>query len=615
MAPTNGKTAFAESLKDLSKDQLLQEVLIRDDSVELYQEALAELELAIEDTGWMRLTLEGQREFTRSGLQRLIRLARLMYLKNPLIKRSSLLEAYYVWGRGVTVKARTASVNDLIQAFLDDPGNQKIFSGHEARIKNAIGFRVEGNVFFALFTDPATGWVQIRSLPVDEVQDIICNPDDAAEPWFYRRAWTETTIDAKGTAAGQPTRVQKQAYYPDIAYKPDDEPKKYGTVEIRWDSPVYHMSRGNLPGMRFGVPEDYSAFDWARAVKENLEAYANRMMALSQFAWKFTTKGGKEGVRAATARLSSTIGSAPSGSLIERNPPPVKGSTIVQSQATDMVPFQIAGTTVSPEEGRRLGLMVSAGTGIPETMLFGDADVGNLATATSLDRPTELAMESMQTTWAGAYKTILNYVIDSAILATRGPIRGKPVKNPYSGRTELVLAKLSTTDKAASGVQVTGLDESDQPSRTIDISYPELLERSTLDRVKAIVEALTLGNTLGVKAGIIDDKTAMKLLLGALGEDDIDETLDRLFPGNATMLAAVPGIPPEAVVSSGVAEALREVREAVAPILARKLQEAQAGSLLAADVPVKESARPAAMRTELEYDENDRITAVTEAPV
>jgi len=576
---TNGKTTFTESLQGLTHDQLLQEVLIRDDSVELYQEALAELELAIEDTGWMRLTLEGQREFTRSGLQRLIRLARLMYLKNPLIKRSSLLEAYYVWGRGVTIKARTASVNDLIQAFLDDPGNQKVFSGHEARLKNCVGFRVEGNVFFALFTDPATGWVQIRSLAVDEVQDIICNPDDVAEPWFYRRAWTETTIDAKATAAGQAARTQKTAYYPDIAYNPNDQPKKFGTVEIRWDSPVFHMTRGNLPGMRFGVPEDYSAFDWARAVKENLEAYANRMQALSQFAWKFTTKGGKAGVAAAVNRLGSSIGAAPSGSLVERNPPPVKGSTLVQSQATDMAPFQIAGATVSPEEGRRLGLMVSAGTGWPDTMLFGDADAGSLATATSLDRPTELAMENMQTTWAGAYKVILNYVIDSAIRATKGPIKGKAVSNPYSGREELILAKLPAAGKAAAaGVQVTGdgLDESDTPSRTIDISYPELLERSTLERVQAIVEALTLGNTQGVKAGIIDDKTAMKLLLGALGEDDIDETLDRLFPGNATMLAAVPGTPPAAEPAmAAVAEALREVRQAVEPILARRLQEAQ----------------------------------------
>lgn len=561
----------SDDLRKLTKGQLLDEVLRRDDTVEWLHESLAELELAIEDTGWMEMTREGSREFSRMGLQRLIRLARLMFLKNPLIKRAALLEAFYVWGRGVTIKARTPAVNDLIQAFLDDKGNRKVFSGHQARLLNTIGYRVEGNVFFALFTKPDTGWVQIRSIPVHEITDIICNPDDAAEPWFYRRDWTETTLDTGVTSGIK--QATRSAYYPDYAYQPDADsrPKMIAQAPVLWDAPIYHMSRGNLPGMKFGVPEDYSAFDWARAVKDNLEAYATRMQALSTLAWKLSTKGGKPGVKAAVNRLSSTLGVEGPGA-IERNPSATKGSTFVQSAAVDMQPMNIAGATVSPEEGRRLGLMVAAGVGVPETMLFGDADVGNLATATTLDRPTELAMESQQTTWANALKDIFDYVIDQAVLAPKGPLVGSVIPNPYSGRPEIHLTPPKAAD-VPEGITVTDdIDESEEPSRTIDISYPELLERSTLDRVKAIVEAATLGNTMGVKAGLIDDKTLMRLLLGALGEDDIDETLDRLFPGNATMLDAVPGTPPAAV-PSPVAEALRELREAVAPIIQRQLQE------------------------------------------
>lgn len=558
-------------LRRLNKAQVIDEVVNREgayyDSLDIYQEAIAELELAIEDTGWQQLGREGGLEFSRAGLAKLIRLSRFMFLKNPLIKRATMLETNYVWGRGMTVKARTPAVNDLVQAFLDDKGNRKAFSGHRARMLNTKGYRVEGNVFFALFTKPTNGWTQVRTIPVSEIQDVVCNPDDASEPWFYLRQWNEVTWDK-----GQRKSEVKRALYPDFGYEGDGEkgiPTSYGGVAIRKDERVYHMARGQLPGMRFGVPEDYSALDWARAVKDNLEAYANRMQALSRLAWKFTTKGGKAGVSAAVNRLATTTGRI-GEAAIERNPSPTKGSTAVMSAATDMEPFKIAGATVSPEEGRRLGLMVAAGVGVPETMLFGDADTGSLATATTLDRPTELAMESMQQEWADAYKDILGYVIDRAIEAPKGPLVGKSTTNQYSGRVEWELSPLpadeanpTTRPGGDSTVIADSIDESDTPSKTVDIQYPQLLERSTLDRVKAIVQAITLGNTMGVRAGLIDDKTAMRLLLEALDETDIDETLDRIFIGDAVMLDQVVPQPADPAVMDPVKEALREVREAL----------------------------------------------------
>jgi hypothetical protein len=566
--------AIDVELKKLTKAQLLEEVTRRDgqyyDSLDLYQEAIAELELAIEDTGWQQLGRDSQLEFSRAGLAKLIRLARYMFLKNPLIKRSTLLEVFYVWGRGVTVKARTPAVNDLIQAFLDDKGNKRVFSGHRARVLNTKGYRVEGNLFFALFTDPENGWVKIRPVPVSEIQDIWTNPEDATEPWFYRRQWSEYSYEG-----GERIAKNRQLLYRDHAYEPEDGqvPAEYGGVDVADDVAIYHMARGQLPGMRFGVPEDYSALDWARAVKDNLEAYANRMQALSSLAWKVVTKGGKPGVAAATRRIGTTVGRS-GGPTVELNPSPTKGGTAVLGGGQDMTPFNLAGSTVSPEEGKRLGNMVAAGTGIPETMLFGDADVGNLATSTTLDRPTELQMESMQTEWADAYRDILGYVIDQAVLAPKGPLVGKEVPNTYSGRTEVVLdrQKGDTAPVTKPGGDSTAiandLDDSDTPSRSIDITFPQLLERSTKDRIQAIVEAITLGNKDGLRAGLIDDKTAMRLLLDALDESDIDETLDRVFIGDATMLAQV--VPPQAdpAIMNPVTEALAEVREAARAVLA-----------------------------------------------
>src|SRR5215472_8613148 len=51
------------------------------------RERLWELELALEDRGWIRETTLAMLEFSRYGVQQLIRISRLYALKNPIIKR------------------------------------------------------------------------------------------------------------------------------------------------------------------------------------------------------------------------------------------------------------------------------------------------------------------------------------------------------------------------------------------------------------------------------------------------------------------------------------------------------------------------------------------------
>ena len=67
--------------------------------------------------------------------------------------------------------------------------------------------------------------------------------------------------------------------------------------------------------------------------------------------------------------------------------------------------------------------MVAAATGLPESF-FGDVSVGTLATARSLDRPTELKFHSRQTLWADVLRDLLGYVIDQAVTAPRGQLQG-----------------------------------------------------------------------------------------------------------------------------------------------------------------------------------------------
>jgi hypothetical protein len=57
-------------------------------------------------------------------------------------------------------------------------------------------------------------------------------------------------------------------------------------------------------------------------------------------------------------------------------------------------------------------------------------------------------------------------------------------------------------------------------ARHVDLSWPDLLERSTTERVGAVVDAATLRGQ--APAGTMTPETLSRLLLVALGVEDVD---------------------------------------------------------------------------------------------
>lgn len=476
---------------------------------ELLTEAIAELELALEDTGWQRVSGFGDREFSTFGLSRIRRLARLAYLKNPLIRHAVNVQSHYVWGQGATISAGSDEVNVCIQQFLDDPKNIVIFSGHMARLMLENELQVEGDVFLPMFTKRSTGRVVIRRFNPDEITEIITNPEDYMEPWFYKRVWHAQTLNYQDGTVNATERI---SYYPDwrFVYNVDPDiprPDFIGEAPVVWDAPVYHIKVGGFGEQKFGCPEIYAALDWARAVKEDLEDYATIKRAHSRFAFQITSKGGRTGAQAIKTKLGTTMNQGGTGQ-IETNPPPISGSGWIAPEGMGLQGFKTAGLIPSPDEGKRLGLMVAAGTGIPETILFGNADSGNLATAKTLDRPTELQMENRRILWADAYTEILNYVIDMAIKAPDGMLDGEEVEDQELGLVHYEL--------------------SDEADREIDVRFPSILRHDIFQLIQAIVWAVTLNGK--PSAGLIDDRTAAQLLLNGLGENEYDDVVETMFP-------------------------------------------------------------------------------------
>lgn len=511
-------------------------------------ERLLELEAQLAEQSWERISWgAGELELSREALREINRTARLMYLKNPLIQRGVNVQALYVFGQGISIHARAQAVDEVVQAFLDDAKNQAELTSHQARLQKETELALFGGVFFVFFTDLASGRVRVRSIPEAEVEEIVCNPEDSKEPWFYRRSWTEEALDF---ASGRTETQQRTAYYPDWLYRPTQRPSLIGGKPVMWDSPVFHVKTGGLSDMRFGVSEVYAALDWARAYKAFLEDWATLTRAYSRFAHKMTVPGGKAGVAAAKAKLNTTVGVG----VGERNPPPTVGSTFVGQEGVDLSPLRIGGANVSAEDGRRLLLMVAAATGLPESF-FGDVSVGTLATAKSLDRPTELQMLARQTLWADVFRSILRYVIIQAIQAPGGPLRG--------------LGQVIDEDDGTPRIELYDGENGEALDATVDVDYPPILEHDIQALIGATISAATLDGKQ--PAGTVDARTTSRLLLTALGVDDIDELLDELYPPGApvTPVAPTANEPTQAVgdqaqaVPDATAEAFREMRAAL----------------------------------------------------
>lgn len=474
----------------------------------LYQERLAELELALEDQGWDLLGRGGDREFTRDAVRLIARMSRLHYLKNPLIRRAVDVQSFYVWGQGVEMKAGSEGVDEVVRRTFMDRRNRQTLFGHQARTLRESELQVEGNLFVAAFTDGLTGAVQMRCLPAAQIDDVVSDPDDQDDVWYYRRRWS----DGRGGT--------KTVLYPALWHRPRPMPATVDGVPVRWDAPVLHVRVGGLLDMRFGVPEVYPALDWARAHKEYLEDWATLVRSLSRFAWQLTTKGRK--AKDARVRLNSTL----STDGQETNPPPNVGSAFVAGENVSLEAIPKTGAQTSARDNKELRLQVGAAVGLPDTILSGDPDQGNLATAKTLDRPTELKFVARQEMWRSIYEELSVYAVARAIMAPRNQLSGK----------------VSFDDVVE--VELIGGDDP-----TVTVEFPPILERDAKELILALVSAATLdGKT---PAGTIPLEALARKMMQTLDFEGVDELLEQLER------PADPGL-------SEVAEAIRSLRETAA---------------------------------------------------
>lgn len=495
----------------VSLDNREQYVNQLEDTVELYQERIAELEFAQEDLDWIRVGGEPNYEFSRDFLRRIIARSRLFFLMNPLINRAVTLQADYVFAQGLNMQGSNQFVNAVIQEFRNDVKNQQSLTSHKAMLDLEQTLIIDGNLFFVLFTDKLnTGKVQVRTILVDEIKQIICNPDDSSDVWFYRREWIP--VDDEGNA-----QKERVAYYPDIDYMPIKDlklPKTRKGIPIYWDAPIVHVKTGSLQKSKFGIPETYSALPWAKAHSKMLEDWATIISTYARFAFNWKVAGNKRAITSTQNRLSTTVGNG--SGLGETNPTAAGSIVITRKDGDTLEAVKTSGATTSAKDARELRIMIAAAMGLPDPMLSGEVDVGNLATAKTLDRPTELKFRSRQKFWEGILLKILLWVERWAIEANNGLLTNN-VKVTFDSRGT---KKYAPKKDSKTGKPI---------DLHLEVVFPPILEKTISDRIDAIIGAVTLnGKTFAIDSPELR-KITIRLTLQALGLSDVDELVERIF--------------------------------------------------------------------------------------
>lgn len=486
------------------------------------QGAFGDIELALANVEWRREINLSWLEFSRWGIQQIILISRLYYIKNPLMRRAIDVSAAYVFGRGVEVTTTDEKANEVLNAFFD---RNKATLGPTALLDLDRRKYYDGNLFFAFFADGEnTGQVNVRSIDTTEIQEIISHPEDDVREILFKRVWRQKKFDP---STGASPYEQQTCWYPALRFTKEDGARlgiidKIKTDPIIWDVPVYHRICGAVAKWSFGCPIVYPAIEWAKTSREFLEACLTLAQSHAQFAWKLTTKGGQAALMGAKAQLQTTVNAAPSNSLWDQNPTAVDASIFASGPGTSIEPMSVRGKGLDPSEVKEFRNMIGMVFGIPPTWL-GDMDTANLSTATTLDRPTELGFRSKQVQWEEDLSVIAQYVLETDASAVSGQLR-----EAHKEKEIKIIPAVKTMDKR--GRLVYEANPKPKPNEIqVRVTFPEIREGDLPQLIKAVVEAMTLENKGGQIVGI-DEREGVRKLYELLGFEDSEDILDEQYP-------------------------------------------------------------------------------------
>lgn len=293
----------------------------------------------------------------------------------------------FVLGKGVTVAAREARVQDVLMDFWHDPDNHM-----DTRVYAlCTELSLYGEQFVRFFVSPYDGRVKIRQIDPSLIDQVETDPDDIETPLrFHRRP-----VGPSATLPGDPAPVT-----------PQDQHNFDGEWFIAGKE-VVQFTINKVSNAKRGKSDLATLLPWLRRYKDWLTDRVRINKYKGAFLWDVRLMGAD---RKTIERKKA-----------EYAYPPEPGSVIIHNEAEQWSAVKPEiNANEAAEDGRAIKLMVAVGAQLPEHFLS-DGSNGNRATATEMGLPTFLKFQRRQYVMRAMLRAILDRVLHEARKAGRLP--------------------------------------------------------------------------------------------------------------------------------------------------------------------------------------------------
>lgn len=432
---------------------------------EILSEALGQRIPQLDEPGWMPLG-SGSGVETLTGLNRreVNDQVRYYYHTDPTMHHMVQLENAYVFGRGMSIKAKDPDIDAWLQRFWKHPRNRASLTTTVAQHELNTELQMEGELFFIFYTSTITGQVTVRTLLPSQVAKVIpAKGDNKLQQYFL------------ADFIGPENRVER---YPLLDYRVADKRKTLSQPEFAGENTevaVMHVLRESVGGR--GISPKRTSVRWTKALVGFMEDRAVMQLAASTFAFKQKIKGNRQAVELAQTRWSGYAAQLKydKGENERRQ----GGNTFIENEASNLEQLKfdtMAGNAY--HDMRMLRQMAGIGSGVFEHYL-GDPSTGNLATATAMELPMLKQFEFGQQFWVDVYGEIGNFVVLQGI--RYGKLGGK--------------AQYETDNSAGYPMWVV------EPARGIDLTveaiFPPIVQKDVAVQANALSQIATAESTTG----------------------------------------------------------------------------------------------------------------------
>lgn len=395
----------------------------------------------VEDLMYMDLAgppVEGRDEILPSARSTatIMRIRRLRH-ENPIAKQAVKLSLRFVFGKGVSYLVKDENISQIVGECWNDPVNQALLTSHKSMKRRFDELLTDGEWFLVMFEAPEAPHVRFGRIPMEEIVDILYDPDNAEMPVWYKRKFIKKTFDPEGNNGEGQWKSDTKAtirYYRNYAITDDmltgpDGIEARGLVipeEKVGDGVVKHMMinevRGRT-GLR-GISELFSSREWFRVFKQFMEDRGAINAQANALSMQRKIKGGPTAVRALSGRIGG-VKVQPDADDQLMSPdaflrPIGPGSTIDTNENVDWKSIRADTGAANAVQDARM-LLAAGGAGVATSINYFGESSGALAAAQVMELPMVKGYEDWQSFHKTEFQEIIEFVLSVAL--------GRPAKD------------------------------------------------------------------------------------------------------------------------------------------------------------------------------------------